>query len=81
MRNILGLLSFAAGAVAFMRFFYFATRLNAERIGPPPTKLHKIFPWLPGRFTPEGQMIQRKMNGLLLLGWLLLVVGIFLSGA
>ncbi len=79
MTNFLALVCFATGAIAFGRFFFLAPRLRSERIGPPPTKMQKWFPWLPGQFTPEGARLYKQMNGLLLIGWLLLMAGVVLS--
>ena len=70
---------FVVGTVAFIRFFLLAPRLRKERIGPPATQLELWFPWLPGKFTPEGTRLRRRMNRFLLVGWVLLVAGWFLS--
>ena len=78
MSDILALLFFAAGALAFGRFFFLAPRLKSERIGEP-TKLQTWFPWLPGQFTPQGEKLYKQMNGLLLVGWVLLMLGVALS--
>ena len=75
---ILALVCFAVGAMAFGRFFFLAPGLKSERIGSP-TKLQRWFPWLPGQFTPEGEKLYKQMNGLLLIGWVLLMAGIVLS--
>ena len=79
MNNFLALTCFAAGAVAFGRFFFLAPRLRSERVGPPPTRLQRWLPWLPGQFTPVGEKLYRQMNGLLLIGWVALMAGIVLS--
>ncbi len=79
MNNFLALACFAAGAVAFGRFFFLAPRLRSERVGPPPTKMQRWFPWLPGQFTPVGEKLYKQMNGLLLIGWVLLIAGAVLS--
>lgn len=78
MTEIVAIVCFAAGAIAFGRFFYLAPRLKSERIGTP-TKLQQWFPWLPGQFTPEGERLYKQMNGLLLIGWVLLMAGILMS--
>lgn len=78
MTEIAAIVCFAAGAIAFGRFFFLAPRLKSERIGSP-TKLQQLFPWLPGQFTPEGEKLYKQMNGLLLIGWVLLMAGILLS--
>jgi hypothetical protein len=70
---------FVAGAAAFLRFFYLAFRLNRERVGPPASKLQRLFPWLPGQFTPAGEKLRKQMNVLLGLGWIFLVAGLVLS--
>ncbi len=80
MMDSLALVCYAAGAMAFIRFFVLAPRLNSERVGPPPTKVQRLFPWLPGQFTQEGVRLYRHMNGLMLAGWVFLVLGIVLSG-
>ena len=77
--SLLSLVCFVVGAAAFVRFFRLASRLAAERIGPPPGKLQRLFPWLPGQFTPAGDRLYRQMNMLLLVGWVLLMSGILLS--
>ncbi len=80
MRSSLAFGCFVAGTVAFVRFFMLVYRLRRERIGPPPTKVHSWFPWLPGgRFTAAGDAIRRRMNGLMLLGWAFLIAGLMLS--
>jgi hypothetical protein len=78
MTNLLALLCFAAGAVSFGRFFFLAPRLRSERVGSP-TRLQTWFPWLPGQFTPVGEKLYKQMNGLLLIGWVLLMAGVVLS--
>jgi hypothetical protein len=75
----LALICYTAGAVLFGRFFYLAPRLRSERIGPPPTKLQRCFPWLPGQFTPAGEKLYKQMNALMVAGWVLLMVGLVLS--
>jgi hypothetical protein len=70
---------FVAGTVAFLRFFYLATKLRKERIGTPTTRAQEWFPWLPGTFTPAGQRIRRQMNGLMILGWAFLIAGLAIS--
>ena len=75
----LSLVCFGAGLVAFVRFFRLASLLAAERIGPPPGKLLRLFPWLPGQFTAAGERLYRQMNMLLLVGWVFLMLGIVLS--
>jgi hypothetical protein len=79
MTDILALICYAAGAIAFGRFFFLAPRLRSERMGPPPTKLQRWFPWLPGQFTPAGEKLYKQMNGLMLAGWVLLMAGLVLS--
>ena len=79
MTNMLAAVCFGAGAIVFGRFFFLAPRLSSERIGAPPTKLQLWFPWLPGQFTPAGEKLYKQMNGLLLIGWVLLMAGIVLS--
>lgn len=78
MTNLLALVCFGSGAVSFGRFLFLAPRLRSERIGSP-TKLQTLFPWLPGQFTPSGERLYKQMNGLLLMGWVLLMAGILLS--
>jgi len=78
MANLLALICFGAGVVALGRFFLLAPRLRTARIGSP-TKLQALFPWLPGQFTPAGGKLYKQMNGLLLIGWVLLMVGVVLS--
>jgi hypothetical protein len=75
----LALVCFVAGLVTFGRFFYLAPRLRSERIGPPPTKMQRWFPWLPGQFTPLGEKLYKEMNRLLWIGWVLLIAGFLLS--
>jgi hypothetical protein len=70
---------FVAGTVAFVRFFMLAPRLRRERTDPEAGKLQAGFPWLPGSFTPEGERLRRRMNGLLVVGWVFLIAGIVLS--
>ena len=70
---------YVAGAVAFLRFFWLALSLRRERVGEPASRLYAWFPWLPGEFTARGRQLRRRMNGLLLLGWLFLVAGWVLS--
>lgn len=79
MINSLALVCYAAGAMAFIRFFVLAPRLSSERVGPPPTKMQRWFPWLPGQFTPAGARLYRHMNGLMLVGWVFLVLGVVFS--
>ena len=62
--------------VAFVRFFYLAGKLKHERIGEPTSRAQSWFPWLPGQFTPAGQRIRRRMNGLMILGWIFLIAGL-----
>jgi hypothetical protein len=78
MTNLLALVCFGAGAVSFGRFFFLAPRLKSQRIGLP-TKFQAWFPWLPGQFTPDGEKLYKQMNGLLLIGWVLLMAGVVLS--
>ena len=70
---------FVAGAVAFLRFFWLSLSLRNERIGEPESKLQSWLPWLPGKFTSRGVQIRRRMNALLVGGWILLLVGWALS--
>ncbi len=79
MRASLAFACFVAGTVAFCRFFYLALRVNRERVGPSATRLQRWFPWLPGQFTANGEQLRRKMNTLLILGWLFLLVGLVVS--
>ena len=79
MTDILAFVCFAAGALAFGRFFFLAPRLRSQRMGPPPTCIQRWFPWMPGQFTPEGEKLHKQMNGLLFVGWILLMAGILLS--
>jgi len=70
---------FVAGMVAFVRFFTLALRLKRERTEAPSGKAQLWFPWLPGKFTPEGDRIRRQMNALLVIGWVFLLAGMILS--
>ena len=70
---------FVAGTVAFVRFFTLARRLNRERTEAPAGKLQLWFPWLPGKFTAEGERLRRQMNVLLVIGWMFLLAGLILS--
>ncbi len=70
---------YVSGAVAFTRFFLLAVRLKKERVGPPASKAHEWFPWLPGQFTPTGQRMRRQMTMLMVLGWVFLILGMVLS--
>ncbi len=76
MRASLALACFVAGTVAFLRFFSLVPRLRKERVGPPPSKLHHWFPWLPDHFTPAGERLRRHMNRLTVLGWVFLIAGL-----
>ena len=79
MTNLLALICFGVGVAAFGRFFLLAPRLRSERLGSS-TKLQMWFPWLPGQFTPAGEKLYKQMNWLLLIGWVLLMAGVMLSG-
>ena len=79
MRASLAFACFVAGTVAFSRFFYLALLVSKERVGPSATRLQRWFPWLPGQFTANGERLRRKMNTLLILGWMFLLVGLVLS--
>ena len=70
---------FVAGTVAFVRFFTLAPRLKGERTDERVSKAQLWFPWLPGKFTPEGDRIRRQMNALLVIGWVFLLAGMILS--
>lgn len=70
---------FVAGTVAFVRFFVLALRLKRERTDTPSSKAQQWFPWLPGKFTPEGERLRRQMNVLLVIGWVFLLAGLVLS--
>ena len=67
---------YVAGTVAFLRFFYLAVKLKKERIGAPAPRAQAWFPWLPGKFTPAGERIRQRMNGLMILGWVFLLTGL-----
>jgi len=79
MKESLAFAMFVAGTVAFIRFFTLVPGLKRERIGEPTTKMQSWFPWLPGKFTPAGQRVRRRMTALLVFGWMLLVAGLILS--
>ncbi len=70
---------FVAGTVAFIQFFTLVPRLKRERVGEPQSKLQSWFPWLPGKFTPAGQRVRRRMTALSILGWVFLMAGLILS--
>jgi len=70
---------FVAGTVAFVRFFVLAPRLKHERTDTPSSKAQMWFPWLPGKFTAEGERLRRQMNVLLVIGWMFLLVGLIVS--
>jgi hypothetical protein len=69
---------FLAAFVCFVGILVLATRLGSERIGPAPTRRQFWTGWIPGEFTPHGQQLRRRINGLGLVGALLLACAILL---
>jgi hypothetical protein len=78
MWRFLALVSYVCGAACFVRFFLLAPRLAPERIAPP-SRREFWTAWLPGEFTPAGQRLRLRMTRLFLVGWILLMLGIWLS--
>ncbi len=70
---------FVTGTAVFLRFFFLLPQLIKERVERPRTFVEQWAPWFRGRFSVRGARLQRQMNRLIVLGWVLLIGGLVLS--
>jgi hypothetical protein len=62
----------------FIRLLVLAPRLAGHRIGVP-TKRQFWTSWLPGDFTPEGELLRGKITRSFIVGWIFLALGFWLG--
>jgi hypothetical protein len=73
-RLVLSLVCYVAAALCFVRIFWLASRLAAERIvAPTPSEFRTGS--IPGEFTPAGVRLRQRMTVLFNLGVVLLAAG------
>jgi len=69
---------FAAAFFTLIDMFRLAVKLGPERLEPV-TKRQFWTKWIPGRFTPEGQVLRRRITRRFALGLAFLAAGLVLS--
>ena len=74
MRLILTLVCYVAAALCFVRVFWLATHLAAERIVAP-TPREFWTGWIPGEYTPAGARLRQRITMLFILGLVFMAAG------